>query len=226
MRKLLLIAALGCLSYTASAQGGEKQSRIMLNIGAASPSGDFGGKNIEGEKDGFAKTGALISAGYAMDLNKNFAFGATLGWRNNPTDIDAIVAELGGEEAGMTKAEATSWRTTYLTADAYAQLPLEKLNLYAKGSVGYGFSNSSGLDLEGESEWGSYEITQSEAKSNAPVFGLGVGLRYDFGKFGLGAEVGMFSTTPEFEYEYDGEKETLKQPMTTVNTTLQLSYRL
>ena len=76
MKKVLLIAALGCLAFsTVSAQAPTSTpsgSRINLSFGLASPVGQFG--STDGDKDedaGFAETGAFLSVGYAMAGSPN-----------------------------------------------------------------------------------------------------------------------------------------------------------
>lgn len=228
MKKCLLIAAFAGLSLTASAQTDEnKPHRINLNLGIASPSGNFKDTDMESDDAGLAKTGAVISAGYAVDLHENFGIGLTLGWRNNPVDVDKMAEEFGAEEEGLVELEGTSWQTSYIVTDLYAQLPLNQVTLYAKGSVGFGNSRSAGVsgtfDL---GEYGTYEFEQTEAKSWSGVYGIAGGVRYDFGRLGLAVEAGVLSTKPEFEVEYDGETEKYKQEMNSFNTTIGLSYRL
>ncbi|WP_299823366.1 hypothetical protein [uncultured Pontibacter sp.] len=226
MKKLLLVAALGCLGFTAAkAQGlSETNHRFTLNIGAASPTGVFKSTKESDDEAGYAKTGALVSLAYAADVHKNIAVGATLGWRNNPFDIDAFIGEDG---EFIKSAEAESWRSVMLLGNVYLQAPINNLTLYAKGSFGTAFNKSAAFKFTSvETAYGSYEFEQSAAKNSSLAVGIGGGLRYDFGRFGVGAEFDVLSTKPEYKVEYDGETESFKQPSNSFNTTVGLTYRL
>ncbi|MCC9168198.1 outer membrane beta-barrel protein [Pontibacter harenae] len=225
MKKTLFTVALCCVGLVASAQQSNDQaSRVSLQMGMAFPSGDFKSTELSNIKSGYAHDGVFISASYTQDLNKNFGVGATWAYRNHPFNIAPYAEKY---EAYAYEIEADPYVSIYATIDAYAQLPLNKFTAYAKGSAGYGAFRPAALSGTVVYENGStLQFSSDPGRSGSGVYGIAGGVRYNFGHFGLGAELGMIAAKPEFNVVIDGEVKDLKQPMHTTNLSLALSYRL
>lgn len=239
MIKPLLSLALSCFCLTAFAQEQPtdyKRSQFSISYGFAKPTGDFADDNWDEQNPPFAKNGSLLSLSYKKGLGKHFALGATWARRSNDFNSSEYLKYRQDTNVSYTKASGDSWKSHFILGDVYLKAPLQasetdNLSLYAKASAGKAFNTSPGYVLE----WGHGKNTYDAMEANKFAYGLGAGLEFTSGHFGLGFETGMLTTKPEFERvthyrdEYNQPKtdtRIIEQSMSTFNASVKLSYSL
>lgn len=219
MKKSLLLLAFALFQLSALAQTESSAGRLSLNFGMAVPVGDFRQPDFEDEYPVFAKSGTLLSLGYAKDLQPYLAVGASFNWRSNPFDFEDFYIR---NDDYKDRGEADTWRTYFTMADVYAQLPSQGVALYIKGSAGAAFSRTAGYEVR--TDFGT--IQQEAHNSTSFAWGLGIGLRQEFGHLGLNIEADFLGTRPTFKAEDKGRETTYTQQLNSVGISLGLSYSL
>lgn len=224
MKQLILAALLGCASLTTTAQETEpfaKPVRIHLNLGAAIPVGDFGSTEYD-KFSGFATTGALVSVGVTGELHRNFAVGISYTGRTNAFDNEAYGKAADEETGAENIMDYKPYTSGHFSLDLYGQLPFDKATVYIKASAGYGrLTYGGGTHIFSN---GSTSTTAKfqEVTSSSPIYGLGAGYRYEFGRFGAGVELAYMLAKKEVEAFDD----TFIKPYSSLNITAGLSYRI
>ncbi|WP_066836531.1 hypothetical protein [Rufibacter ruber] len=222
MKKLILAIALAFVGHSVTAQT-ISANRIQVTVGLASPIGKFRDMGHNFEPMGFAKTGVQFGLSYQGSLTKNIGLGATFNHRINQLDLEGIArAAKAGENGGP----ADPYLSTFLLADFYWKVPVKKVELYTKASVGGAFNQSPKAELKGAGN----SLTILPANKFALAYGVAGGARYDFGKMGLGLEIGLVGTSPKFGYDMSamGGSKDLKivQPMNAIHVSSIFSYRV
>jgi len=239
MLKPLLTLALSCLFLSATAQEQPtdyKRSQFSISYGLANPAGDFGDDNWKEPNPPFAKNGSLISLSYTKGVGKHFALGASWAMRSNGFNSSQYLKYRKDTDYSYTKASGDAWKSNFILGDVYLKAPLHasetaNLTLYAKASAGMGLHSSPNYKLE----WSSGRYTYDAMKDKTFAYGLGAGLEFISGHFGVGFETGVLSASPEFERvtqyrdEYNQPRTStriIEQGMNTFNASVKLSYIL
>ncbi|PVY42857.1 outer membrane beta-barrel protein [Pontibacter virosus] len=216
-RHLLVIALLVCFSAAAQAQ---RVHRFGLQVGAASPIGDFKKDRFEDDYPPMARRGVNVQGTYRVDVKPYLAVGASAGFRFHRFDMDAFAAP---DDALALRREATGWKSTHTLADLYLQTPPGTLFGYVKGSLGGAHNQSP--EVQVDTPYG--PIRRSSDTALALAYGIASGFAIQDGRFLLSLDIGLLATQPAFEVtNAQGVRSTLKQPMHTINSTLGLSYTL
>jgi hypothetical protein len=239
MIKSLLTLALSCLCLTTIAQEQPtdyKRSQFSISYGFANPTGDFGDDNWDEPNPPFAKNGSLLSLSYTKGLGKHFALGATWARRSNDFNSSQYLKYRKDTNYSYTKASGDAWKSSFVLGDVYLKAPLHSsgtanLGLYAKASAGMAIHTSPAYELA----WAFGKDTYDAMKDKTFTYGLGTGLEFTAGHFGLGFEASMLSASAEFERvthstdEYNQPKtytRTIEQGLNTFNASVKLSYIL
>ena len=141
-RYLFALAFLVCFSVAAQAQ---RVQRFGLQVGAASPFGDFKKDQFEDDYPPLARRGVNVQGTYRMDVKPYLAVGATAGFRFHRYDLDAFAAPH--DELALRR-EATGWKSTHALADLYLQTTPGTLFGFLKGSLGATYNKSPKVQVD------------------------------------------------------------------------------
>mgnify|MGYP003578452239 CR=1 FL=1 len=214
---LLALAFLVCFSVAAQAQ---RIQRIGLQVGSASPIGDFKQDQFEDDYPPMARRGVNVQGIYRVDVKPYLAVGATAGFRFHRFDLDAFAAP---DDKLALRREATGWKSTHALADLYLQTTPGTLFGFVKGSLGAAYSKSP--EVQVDTPYG--PIRRSSDKAMALAYGIAGGFGLQENRFMLSVDIGLLATQPSFKVtNAQGVRSTLKQPMHTINSMLGLSYTL
>lgn len=217
LRFLIVLALL--VSFSAAAQA-QRVQRVGLQVGSASPIGDFKEDRFEDDYPPMARRGVNVQGTYRVDVKPYLAVGASAGFRFHRFDLDAFAAP---DDQLALRREATGWKSTHALADLYLQSPPNTLFGFVKGSLGAAYSRSP--EVQVDTPYG--PIRRSSDKALAPAYGIAGGFGIQDKRFLLSVEIGLLATQPYFKVtNAQGVRSTLKQPMHTVNSMLGLSYTL
>lgn len=213
-----------------------KQARIYISMGVAFPTGAFKSQFVTVDRINGAKMGEIIAVGYSYDLHRLIAVGASVGLRVNEADAEAYLKRFNAQRISHQKLEEAKsglWKTGFLVADFYVQMPFKNIVLYSKISYGLAYIEHPSNYLRYQEQIYTHhegrEIEWDAAPVLATAYGFAGGLRYELGKFGIGVEITWFATEPNFKliyskpFEYEQNE---KYHMNSNNCLLQLSYRL
>lgn len=216
-RCLLVFAFLVCFCAAAQAQSVQ---RVGLQVGSASPIGDFKKDRFEDDYPPMARRGVNVQGTYRVDVKPYLAVGASAGFRFHRFDMDVFAAP--DDELALRR-DATGWKSTYALADLHLQTPPGQLYGFVKGSLGTARNKSP--EVQVDTPYG--PIRRSSDTALALAYGIASGFAIQNGRFLLTVDIGLLAIQPTFNVtNAQGVKSTLKQPMHTINSMLGLSYTL
>ena len=219
MKRILASLYLTFASCLGFSQEINSENQLKLNIGLATPVGEFRETNMKRPGSGFAKTGVLIEAGYTRFVNKNFGVGFDIIHTSNKMNEDALLIEARKLDQAINSVSTTSWQSlmALLTLTYRIQIDDSPLHPYMKVSGGLAHSTAPKITYEniyfGQS-------VRNDANETSAALGIGAGLQYHFNKFALGLESNYIYTRPEFKLL----TVPFKQTMSTLNSSISVSY--
>jgi hypothetical protein len=249
MKQLILFIAISLYAFTTWSQEKTqihpdtlivqdtlKQGRVYVNIGVAFPTGSFKSQFVTVDRINGVKRGGMIVMGYSHDIHRLIALGASMGMRINEVDDEGYLKRFNAQ--GLNKqtledARSGLWKTSFLLADLFVQMPFRNIILYSKFSYGLAYTeHPTNYMRYTEQIYAHYEGREIEWSAE-PVFsvayGFAGGLRYEIGKFGIGIEAGWFATKPNFNLNFSKPlvyEQDEKYQMNSNNCLVQLSYCL
>lgn len=212
MKKTLLVLWFTCFALAAFPQNAiQKQHHVYLHLGTSAPLANID-EFIGIQAKGMIRNGYMAKISYARDIRKHFSLGATLGRSLNRFDREAIARAANGT------VEIDPWKSTFLLADAHLKLPLRKLTVYGKGSLGLLFPQTWSLTAVS----GQYTGTLRTIEATAVAYGAGLGISYALGRFEVGFETDALAARPELQFEHENITVNQRQLIGTHNNTLRL----
>ncbi|RIJ34077.1 outer membrane beta-barrel protein [Pontibacter oryzae] len=219
---IILVIFTGSLCAMAQDNAPIEKHTMYLQVGVATPKGDFGSADFEDDYPDFADQGPLLQAGYRYRFSKFFAAGGSVTYRYNKFRMDAFVDD---SDDLVTDKEARGWQSAMALADMYALYPLpdETTILYAKASAGASVNRSASWRIN--TVYGSLSMPADNASASA--FGWAVGIMLRAKPVELYVESGMLYTKPAFTVAgAQGNRFKHKQAMNTLHVSLGVSYTL
>lgn len=220
MKKLLASLLFTFAAYAGFGQENPSENQIKLNVGLATPAGQFSEAEMKGHSAGFAKTGVFLNAGYTRFLNKNFGMGFDIIHLSNPMDEAALFMEAKKLDNGINSVSATSWQSLMSLISLVYSYQIEGSQLHPYLKISGGLAHSTAPKITYENLFNGQVIRQS-GTSNSSAFGAGAGLQYQFNNLALGLEATYLYTKPEFTIQ---PVPTFSQVMNTLNASISVSY--
>lgn len=228
MKKLFLLGLLCIPSLQLLAQTSRPDAFATVFISRAMPSGSFYETDLANKEAGFAKSGPAFGIAYTqLFKHKNKPDKAILPGisfvalsRNNEIDAAKLGEQKTGNGLNLNQVTASAYNSKFLLAGfvLHNQLEPTGLDSYIRGNVGLALNTSPEVVLIYNS--GRQTETLHETKSTSFAYGIDAGLRYNFGKLGLGAESSWVST--KTESLFFGKEQ--KHGLGTLGISLTLSY--
>jgi hypothetical protein len=235
MKKTYFFPLLFVLAVTFGVNA-QAKGKISLSFGGSVPIGDFAKSDYNDSTSGFAQTDAFASIEGIYPLKKNLGLLGIIGFGRNPIDADALVQGLGEEIANSTgqtvsiSVEVGSWEVLSIMGGAILTAPVdEKISLNIKGAAGLMSATSPELKatvtIPGT---GSFEVSQTSAKSPALCFLIGGGAGYKLSnKWEMQLNVDYMRGTPELEIQdSDGNTSKSKQTISAIGIKAGIGFIL
>jgi len=179
MKKNLFLVVFVLFYLQSSAQNSSKSS-LDITLGASFPTGNFAGKNLFGEDDGLAKTGAFMELSYRNQFSKVLGFAAAL--KGSLYGIDASGFSLPSGTGASSQINTTTWKTGTVLGGIYQLIPLsnnQKFSLEFRELAGIQFSSSPEMTINATIPGvGSMSGKQESASSTSFAYALAAGFRY------------------------------------------------
>jgi hypothetical protein len=101
---------------------------IELGGGWAIPMGDFGEKDANNDKSGFAVTGYNLNVTGGVKLTEKFGVMAMFTYQNNPFDEKDLASQLKSPLLTITVEATSGWEQKYYMGGVYVSLPTNEKN--------------------------------------------------------------------------------------------------
>src|SRR6478735_415610 len=207
MKKLLLLILLAASTFKLYAQTTKRPDAfVSVFITRSMPSGDFYKSDIANKESGFAKSGPAFGLAYTQLFpsktkpNKALLPGVSISLlnRNNGVDLVKLAEVKAGNASSIESIKASEYNSKFILAGfvLHNQLEPTAIDTYIRGNFGLAFNTSPRISFIYNS--GKQPETQEESKSTSFAYGFDAGIRYNFGKLGLGAESTMLFTEAAF----------------------------
>lgn len=210
MKKTILAAFLLTAATCAFAQKGKMvigSNEFSINVGAASPLGNFGKGEYDNLRSGYAKTGVHLNLSGVHYFNKSWGIGLLAGYSQYGKKGLQSLADGYKEDSGTdsttlyTKGHTSSFS---ILAGPYYKIPIcNKLTVDIRAMGGYVNTNLAGFQIFYE-DYLDNSMTQRKSSGGAFGFQLGAGLVYNLTKnIAAKANADYFSSTPKINILYD-----------------------
>jgi hypothetical protein len=216
---LTLLYTFCSLSVFAQVDNFHKGTTIFIVGGVSIPGSEFANATGIEVKD-YVDRGPYTALGFKRDVHKYFAVGVTGGYSQNKLNIRAI------EEASSTSIETVPWKSSFLVADFYAQMPIQKWTPYLKGSAGAAFPNNWEFYAEQSHSNGTFLSGTTNTTDDIQLaYMAGIGITFTANKFVLGLESNGLAYKPEFEIDLNGSPGRRKEWIATFNQSISIGYK-
>lgn len=173
-RAIFTVATVCCLAMVGLCYGQD----FTAYVGTAMPPGDFGNKHLDNKHAGFAKTGYVVGAEYAVPIRASGLFGvigiSTIGNGFDGSEIRSGFVDMIGVEGLEVDLTMGSWNNIPIMAGLKYQSEISPwLRLYGTGQAGINIIRGPKFEMIAEAIGGSVDINWKTATSLG--FGIGGG---------------------------------------------------